>query len=172
VDPKIRNESNDDVREIKTRDEIAREADLADSLRLPTSSERRARRVLRVQDFAQNVLKFESSIAGLSNFRPNGKYSIQTIKKVQKQSKEVGHNVQRLLGFLDLSKPEAGIQLDLPADTIEEKTGLLCLLAARLDPKLKELLTFERQNLSNATLRNDIASQLRQIAALSKQISH
>jgi hypothetical protein len=41
-----------------------------------------------------------------------------------------------------------------------------------LDPKLKELLTFERQNLSNATLRNDIASQLRQIAALSKQISH
>jgi len=172
LDPKIQGETNDDVREIKTRDEMSRQAELNANLRLPSQAERDAIRAAHVQAFARDVTAFKSLISDLSTLRPSGTYSEQTVKVVRKKSRNVARSTQRMLTFLRSSKSvgEAIGPRDIPAETIEDRTGLLCLLAVRMDPQLNQLLAKERQNISDTGLRQAVAAQLRLIAFLSSQI--
>ena len=173
LDPKIQNEPDNDVREIKTRDELARQAELDESLTLPSRTERDARRAAGRQDFARDVADFKAQIADLSTFRPDGNYSAEALKTVRKKSKIVRRSSQRMLRFLGSSNSRQGLRsTDIPATTIEDRTGLLCLLGVRMFPKLDQLLTLERRNVTDAALRQEIANQLQVIAFLSKQIEH
>jgi hypothetical protein len=170
LDPKIQNEPDDDVREMKTRDEIVRQSEIEEALKLPTAAERDRLQAAKWQDFAKDVRTFDSLIADLSKFRPDGTYPPQTVKAVQKKSKDVEHSVQRILIFLGAGKDKNTIsESEVAADTIEERTGLLCLLAVRLDPALHQLLTLELHHVSDAGLREKVVGQLHLIAFLSKR---
>jgi len=172
LDPRIQNEPNDDVREIKTRDELQRQAELDDSLALPGAADRRARRVIEVQTFVREVTRFKSLISDLLTFRPDGKYAPATARLVRQKSHELERSAKRMLGFISSHKrSEPVIAPSDGAMTLEDKTGLLCWLATRLDPKLNQLVILERQNLSDPSLREDVAEQLREVARVGKDIA-
>jgi hypothetical protein len=172
LDPRIQNEPNDDVREIKTRDEMQRQAELDDSLAMPGAADRRARRGVEIQTFVREVTRFKSVVSDLLTFRPDGKYAPATARLVRQKSHDLERSANRMLGFISSHKrSEAAIAASDGTMTLEDKTGLLCWLATRLDPKLNQLVILERQNLSDPSLREDVAGQLRQIARVGKDIA-
>src|ERR1041385_1063432 len=104
LDPKIKNEPDDDLREIKTRDAIAAQAEIDDSLRSPNAKERNAAQIARFQDFVGNVKSFANLAADLSTYRPDPAYSRETVKIVLRKSKNLERLTRRILSFLDAPK--------------------------------------------------------------------